>query len=69
MDVTGRCHQAAQVMGMCQYSIRSDIDAGYWQIKVHKGLPEKTAFFVPEGKKDWKNMQTGIQSLQTPKCV
>ena len=57
-----RCDDAAQAMGPCEYSITSDLDSGYWQVKVHEGSKDKTGFFTPDGKRHWKNMPMGIKN-------
>jgi hypothetical protein len=36
-----------------------DLDCGYWQVKLDKMSQEKTAFYVPGGKKHWKVMPMG----------
>ena len=40
-----RCDDEAEKMGNCEFAITADLDAGYWQVKMHKGSLDKTGFF------------------------
>jgi hypothetical protein len=55
---TPRCDDAVRgIRG--NYFITKDLDCGYWQVKLDKMSQEKTAFYVPDGKKHWKVMPMG----------
>lgn len=55
-----RCDDAVEGIGDSNCFLTLDLDAGYWQVKMHEAAKEKTAFFTPEGKKHWKVMPMGI---------
>ena len=55
-----RCDDAVDLVGDAKFFITMDLDAGYWQIKMQDSSKEKTAFFVPEGKKHFTVMPMGI---------
>jgi hypothetical protein len=55
---TPRCDDAVRgIRG--NYFITMDLDCGYWQMKLDKQSQEKTAFYVPDGKKHWGVMPMG----------
>ena len=49
-----RCDDAVEMVGPARYVITMDLDAGYWQMLLRKSCREKTAFYIPRGKKHWK---------------
>ena len=55
-----RCDDAVELIGKSKVFITLDLDAGYWQVKLHEGSKDKTAFFVPDGKMHWRVMPMGI---------
>jgi hypothetical protein len=57
-----RCDDAANNIGPRKWLLTGDFKAGYWQVLVHKLSREKTAVFVPEGKKHWNRMPMGARN-------
>lgn len=57
-----RCDDAVEDIGGATVAITLDLDAGYWQVLVHSSSRPKTAFYIPKGKKRWKNMPMGLQN-------
>lgn len=57
-----RCDDAVEDIGGATVAITLDLDAGYWQVLVHPTSHPKTAFYIPKGKKRWKNMPMGLQN-------
>src|SRR5210317_831761 len=55
-----RCDDAVDTVGGAKYFITMDLDAGYWQVGMDANSRERTAFYVPDGKKHWKVMPMGI---------
>ena len=55
-----RCDDAVEWIGESLFFITLDLDAGYWQVKLHALSKEKTAFFIPDGKRHWNVMPMGI---------
>mmetsp|Transcript_13167 Transcript_13167/g.31418 ORF Transcript_13167/g.31418 Transcript_13167/m.31418 type:complete len:1848 (-) Transcript_13167:281-5824(-) len=55
-----RCDDAVETVGDAKFFITMDLDAGYWQVKLHEDSKERTAFFTPDGKKHWLVMPMGI---------
>jgi hypothetical protein len=43
-----------------------ELGCGYWQVKLDKMSQEKTAFYVPDGKKHWKVMPMGATKNAHP---
>ena len=58
--MTAVCDDAVKLIGKSNVFITLDLDAGYWQVKLHEGLKDKTAFFIPNGKMHWLVMPMGI---------
>jgi hypothetical protein len=54
-----RCDEAVERVGDAKYYITADLDAGYWQVKMNQSSKEKTAFFIPNGKKHFNSMPMG----------
>ena len=54
-----RCDEAVERVGDAKYYITADLDAGYWQVKMTPESKEKTAFFIPNGKKHFNSMPMG----------
>ena len=42
---------------------------GYWQVHMHEKSRDKTAFFIPMGKKHWKRMPMGILNAHACYCA
>jgi hypothetical protein len=57
-----RCDEAVERVGDAQYYITADLDAGCWQVKMNKESKDKTAFFIPNGKKHWNSMPMGAMN-------
>ncbi len=60
-----RCDDETQRIGRAEVCITSDLDAGYWQIPIHKKSREKTGFYVPDGKRHWLHLPMGIKNAAT----
>jgi hypothetical protein len=41
-----------------------DLDCGYWQVQLDKASRDKTAFYMPKGKKHWMVMLMGATNAQ-----
>jgi hypothetical protein len=54
-----RCDEAVEKLGDAKHYITADLDAGYWQVKMNKKAKDKTAFFIPNGKKHFNSMPMG----------
>lgn len=54
-----RCDKAVERVGEAKYYITADLDVGYWQVKMNEQSKEKTAFFIPDGKKHFNSMPMG----------
>jgi hypothetical protein len=52
-----RCNDEAEKMGNCEVAITADLDAGYWQVLMHKYARDKTGFFTPDGKKHFCSLE------------
>ena len=48
-----------QIVEDAKYYVIADFDAGYWQVKMNQASKEKTAFFIPNGKKHFDSMPIG----------
>jgi Reverse transcriptase (RNA-dependent DNA polymerase) len=46
-----------------------DQHSGYWQVMVHRLSKEKTAFYVPGGKKHWNVLPMGILNAHSFFCA
>jgi hypothetical protein len=57
-----RCDDAIQDIGSATHCITLDLDAGYWQVKLHEKSKEKTGFFIPNGKRHWTHLPMGIKN-------
>jgi hypothetical protein len=57
-----RCDDEAERMGNCEFAITADLDAGYWQVLMHKQARDKTGFYIPNGKKHFCNLPMGIKN-------
>jgi RNase H-like domain found in reverse transcriptase len=57
-----RCDDEAEKMGNCEFAITADLDAGYWQVLMHKYARDKTGFFTPDGKKHFCDLPMGIKN-------
>jgi hypothetical protein len=57
-----RCDDEAEKMGNCEFAITADLDAGYWQVLMHKYARDKTGFFTPDGKKHFCHLPMGIKN-------
>jgi hypothetical protein len=57
-----RCDDEAEKMGNCEVAITADLDAGYWQVLMHKYARDKTGFFTPDGKKHFCQLPMGIKN-------
>jgi hypothetical protein len=57
-----RCDDEAESMGNCEFAITADLDAGYWQVKMHDNARDKTGFFTPDGKKHFCHLPMGIKN-------
>ena len=55
-----RCDDAVEMIGESKFFITLDLDAGYWQVKLHEASKDKTAFYIPDGKRHWNVMPMGI---------
>ena len=47
-------------LGLAKYFTTLDLAAGYWQIRVHQGSQEKTAFVTPQGLFEFRVMPFGL---------
>jgi hypothetical protein len=56
------CDDEAEKMGNCEVAITADLDAGYWQVLMHKYARDKTGFFTPDGKKNFCHLPMGIKN-------
>ena len=64
-----RCDDAVDLIPCdAKYFISLDLKWGYWQLKLHEASRDKTAFFVPEGKKHWKVVPMGILNAHPCFC-
>jgi hypothetical protein len=54
-----RCDKAMERAGDAQHCITADLDAGYRQVKMNPNSRDRTAFFIPQGKKHWNSMPMG----------
>ena len=63
-----RCDDEAEKMGDAECAITADLDAGYWQVIMHKYSRDKTRFFTPDGKKHFCNLPMGTKNA-APFCV
>jgi hypothetical protein len=54
-----RCNEAAERVGDAKCCITADLDAGCWQVKMNQASKEKTAFFIPNGKKHFNLIPMG----------
>jgi hypothetical protein len=57
-----RCDDEAEKMGNCEVAITAELDAGYWQVLMHKYARDKTGFFTPDGKKHFCQLPMGIKN-------
>ena len=56
-----RCDDAVQKINpRFTVFISFDLDCGYWQVALNKASRHKTAFFTPNGKKQWTVMPMGF---------
>ena len=46
-------------VGDAKYYITTDLDAGYWRVKMNQALKERTAFLIPNGKEHFNSMPMG----------
>ncbi len=65
---TRRCDDAAQDIGSANFTIAMDFFWGYWQVKCVKEARSKLAFFIPNGKQQWKRMPMGALNSHAVYC-
>ena len=55
-----RCDDAVDHIGRSSYSITFDLATGYWQMPLDPKSRPKTAFFVPDGQKQFTRLPMGL---------